>query len=130
MPRVAANIAVAAKDTIASLWALAHSEGSVTIFPKSERDCYNIRNKLYAYRARERKTSAAHTGIEASALDHLKPTYGPVIKYPGIVPKDIHPDSWFLTITRDDVVDVKIARKRTFLDGPVDDFVYIAKPRE
>lgn len=130
MPRVAKHLAVAAKDTIASLWSMALSEGSITIFPKTESDCYNIRNKLYAYRSRERRRAREHTGADVCAYDSLKPTYGPVSRYPGLLPAGIHEDAWFLSITRDDIVEVLVPRTRQaeHLDAPVDDFVYVVKP--
>lgn len=69
--------AIATKASIASLYAMAESRGFVQIRVKSEADCYNIRNRLYAHRAALRKTAHAVTGIAGSSLDSFKFSWEP-----------------------------------------------------
>lgn len=128
MPRVKPSIAITTRDSIANLCALAEAEGSVILFPKSRQDCWNIRNKLYAHRAQLRRSAQQHTGYATSPLDDFKFKFGPIKKCPVPVPPNIHPQSYYFTITREDTVELTIARPRTYYHAPIDDFVFKARP--
>lgn len=113
MPRVARHRAVATRDTIQNLWAMAERDGECTIRLHSREDCMNVRNKLYAHRSRLQKHAAAHVGVQASHLDnytfHFEPKEdgwyfticaSPPIEFDLIVPDDmpeeaiLHLDTW------------------------------------
>lgn len=125
MPRVPRSKALTTRDTIAALWAQAEAEGSLLIYPKSQKEAYLIRNKLYAHLSRERKAAYAHTGINACHLDSFRITFGPLARAPEPSLSELHPDSWFLSISRCDPVEFQIS---TPLEpephSPFDDLVF------
>lgn len=99
MPSVPNIRAIATKESIATLWAMAEQQGEVTIRVASRHACYLIRNKLYKHRAYLRKQAQAHVGVEASHLDGFKITYRE---------EDEATGKWFLTISYDDVVEFEL----------------------
>lgn len=129
MPRVSLSQAVTTKDSIASLWAHADAEGSLVLFPRDSRECYLIRNKLYAYRSKERRAALQHTGTETSPLDRFTFRYGSIDDYDGPIPDGVSKRSWFFLITQDDRVNIVIAKPvHPVPNSPIDDFVFIADP--
>ena len=128
MPRVSLARAVTTQDSISSLWALADAEGSLVLFPRNSRECYLIRNKLYAYRSKERRAALQHTGSETCPLDRFTFRYGHISDYQGPVPEGIPKSSWFFMITQEDRVNITIALVvQPAPHAPIDDFVYIVK---
>ena len=92
--------AVATKSSIAALWAMAETHGSVSILLPSHVACINIRNKLYAHRNALRKQAAAHVGIEASHLDSFKFQYAQL--------DGDHEFKWMFTISYDVEVEFEL----------------------
>lgn len=99
MPRLPASLAETTLDSIANLWAAALSEGSITIRLPSRRAVFNTRNKLYAYRAEQRRRSFIHTGFLSSCYDPL------TVSYREELGQDLAPTGfWFLQIGRGDFI--------------------------
>lgn len=72
MPAVPRLRAIATKDSVANLFAMAETDGEVIIRVDSENACLRIRNQLYKHRTGLRKQSHNLLGIEASHLDGFK----------------------------------------------------------
>lgn len=112
MPLQPAVRAVATRDSIANLWAMAEATGSVTIRVASKRHCYLIRNKLYKHRATLRKNSHALQGIEASHLDGFKINYWEETQWEQIVgdlqSHNVPTGQWLLTISYDEMVEFEL----------------------
>lgn len=72
MTRPKNSEAIATRDTIANLWALAAAKGEARLRVPSRSAAFNVRNKLHAFRAELRRQAQAHTGFHASSYDKFK----------------------------------------------------------